>query len=59
MVETQELIAPETRARVEANALFEAVRQGDYQAAAVAQQRLKELGWHVSREQPAKRKGGR
>jgi hypothetical protein len=47
-----EPIPPEIRASVEANALFDAVRRGDYDAAALAQKRLKELGWHVSREQP-------
>jgi hypothetical protein len=52
-VDAPEKIPPEIRARVEANALFDAVRAGDYAAAASAQQRLRELGWNVSRE-PAK-----
>jgi hypothetical protein len=51
-------IPPEVKASVEANAFFDAVRRGDYDAAAVAQKRLRELGWYVTREQPkpAKRK---
>ena len=47
---TSEEIPVEVRARIEANALFEALRSGDYAGAAQAQERLRALGWHVSRE---------
>jgi hypothetical protein len=47
---TMESIPPEARASVEANALFDAVRRGDYAAAAKAQERLRELGWIIARE---------
>jgi hypothetical protein len=47
-----ETIPPEIRAEVEARALFDAVRRGDFSAAAQAQERLKELGWHLTRELP-------
>jgi hypothetical protein len=47
-----EPIPPEIRAGVEANALFDALRRGDYVTAARAQVRLRELGWHLSRETP-------
>jgi hypothetical protein len=50
-----EQIPVEIRARVEANALFDAVRWGDYASAAQAQERLRALGWHLSRE-PAERR---
>jgi hypothetical protein len=57
-MEAIETIPPEIRANVEANALFDALRRGDYAAAAKAQERLRELGWNVSRDQakPPKRK---
>jgi hypothetical protein len=48
-------IPVEIRARVEANALFNALQVGDYAGAAQAQERLRSLGWHVSRE-PAPRR---
>ena len=40
----------ETRAAVECNALFDALRRSDYPAAARAQERLRELGWDVRRK---------
>jgi hypothetical protein len=49
-------IPPEIRAEVETRALFEAVRRGDYAQAARAQERLREMGWHINREQPKPRK---
>jgi len=58
MDETRE-IPVEIRARVEANALFSAVQAGDYAEAAVAQERLRELGWHLSREPAPKGRGAR
>jgi hypothetical protein len=51
-MENVEPIPPEIRAGVEANALFDAVRRGDFASAARAQENLKELGWYLSREQP-------
>jgi hypothetical protein len=45
-----ETIPPEIHARVAANTLFEAVRRGDYVTAAKAQERLRGLGWHLTRE---------
>ena len=45
-------IPPEIRATVEANAFFDAVRSGDYQEAAASQERLREMGWHLSRVAP-------
>jgi hypothetical protein len=42
-------IPVEARAAVECNALFDALRYGDYPAAARAQERLRELGWDVRR----------
>jgi hypothetical protein len=53
---TVESIPPEVRASVEANALFDALRRGDYAAAAKAQEPLRELGWTINREQPKPRK---
>jgi hypothetical protein len=49
-VVTSEDIPIEVRARVEANALFDALQAGDYSRAAKAQERLRTLGWYVSRE---------
>jgi hypothetical protein len=43
-------IPVEIRARVEANALFDALRSGDYASAAQAQERLRALGWIVRRD---------
>jgi hypothetical protein len=51
-METEEPIPDEIRAEVEANALFTALRRGDYVAAGRAQERLQALGWYVSREAP-------
>jgi hypothetical protein len=50
-------IPVEARAAVECNALFDALRHGDYSAAARAQERLRELGWDVRRlsSKPARR----
>ena len=45
-------IQPEIRASVEANAFFLALKDGDYASAAKSQERLKELGWYLSREAP-------
>lgn len=45
-----EPIPPEIHARVAANTLFDAVRRGDYATAAKAQERLRGLGWHLTRE---------
>jgi len=42
-------IPDEARAAVECNALFDALRHGDYVAAAKAQTRLQELGWDLRR----------
>ncbi len=54
-LETSEAIPVELRARVEAVALFDALHAGDYAGAALAQERLRTLGWNVSREPaPAK-----
>jgi hypothetical protein len=55
-METVEPIPPEIRAGVEANALFDAVRRGDFASAAQAQEKLRELGWYLSREQPRPQK---
>jgi hypothetical protein len=49
---TAQPIPPEIQAGVEANALFDALRRGDYATAAHAQERLKEMGWHISRQAP-------
>jgi hypothetical protein len=51
-METDEPIPPEIRAGVEANALFDALRRGDFASAAQAEERLREMGWYLSREQP-------
>lgn len=47
---------PEIRAEVEVNILFDALRRGDYAAAAKAQERLHELGWYITRERPRSKK---
>jgi hypothetical protein len=54
-------IPVEARAAVECNALFDALRHGDYSAAARAQERLRELGWDVRRmaDKPARRNATR
>jgi hypothetical protein len=59
-MEDQDKIPVEVRASVEANALFDALRRGDFDAAARAQNRLRELGWHISREpsKPHRRRRG-
>jgi hypothetical protein len=52
-------IPVEARAAVECNALFDALKAGDYPAAARAQERLRDLGWEVRRtssEPPSRRK---
>ena len=45
-----------------ANIFFDALRHGDYSAAAKAQERLAQLGWYLTKEPPAprrsRRKGG-
>jgi hypothetical protein len=56
---TSEDIPIEIRARVEANALFDAIQIGDYKSAAQAQERLRVLGWHVSREPASRRRASR
>jgi hypothetical protein len=43
-------IPPEARAQVECNALFEALRRGDYAAAAAAQEQLRKFGWILTRK---------
>jgi hypothetical protein len=48
-------IPAEVRARVECNALFDALQAGDYAAAARAQERLRALGWHVRRDSAPRR----
>jgi hypothetical protein len=58
-LDTPEDIPVEIRARVEANALFDALRSGDYAGAALAQERLRALGWYVTREPVAHRRGDR
>jgi hypothetical protein len=50
------LIPAEVQAGVEANAMFDALRRGDYAAAGRAQERLKELGWYLGREIPTPRR---
>ena len=55
-VDTSEDIPVEIRARVEANALFDALQAGDYAGAALAQERLNAMGWHVSRKPIAPRR---
>ena len=54
-----EEIPVEIRARVEANALFEALRVGDYTEAARSQERLRALGFHLSREAPHQRRASK
>jgi hypothetical protein len=49
-VVTSEDIPVEVRARIEANVLFDALQAGDYAGAAHAQERLRSLGWCVSRD---------
>ena len=49
---TVDAIPPEIQAGVEANAMFDAIRRGDFATAARAQARLKEMSWHLSRELP-------
>ena len=53
---TMEPIPPEIQAGIEANALFDALRRGDLATAARAQLRLREMGWHLSRETPKPRR---
>jgi hypothetical protein len=40
----------EVRAEVECRQFFAALREGDYTAAAAAQQQLRKLGWTLTRE---------
>jgi len=54
-----EEIPVEIRARVEAGALFESVRVGDYAGAARAQERLRALGWRITREPTIRRRDTR
>jgi hypothetical protein len=49
---TDDTIPPEIRARVECNFFFLAIRDGDYAAAARAQERLRALGWTLGRHRP-------
>ncbi len=51
-MQTVEPIPPEIQAGIEANALFDALRRGDYATAGRAQERQREMGWHLSRESP-------
>ncbi len=50
-------ISPEIRARAEANALFLALHRGELARAAQAQERLRLLGWNLTREQPKPGRG--
>jgi hypothetical protein len=58
-METAEIIPVEIRARVAANIMFDAILTGDYTTAATAQNRLRDLGWHVSREPVTQRRSQR
>jgi hypothetical protein len=51
-MENADAIPPEIQAGAEANVLFDALRRGDFTAAAKAQERLNRLGWYLTREQP-------
>lgn len=46
---TADEVPPEIRARVEANAFFDALREGDYGRAAKAQERIQQFGYYVGR----------
>jgi hypothetical protein len=50
--EDESTIPPELRAAAEATCLFDALRRGDLELAARAQEKLRELGWYLSREAP-------
>ena len=52
MQEPQDDIPPEIKAQAACGIFFVALREGDYASAARSQERLKELGWHLSREAP-------
>jgi hypothetical protein len=52
-------ISPEIRARTEANALFLALHRGELAKAAQAQERLRRLGWNLTREHPQPQERGR
>jgi hypothetical protein len=56
MHDEEKPIAPEIRAAVEANCLFDALSRGDLDVAARAQARLRELGWYLSRVAPRPRR---
>jgi hypothetical protein len=51
-------VSPEIRARAEANALFLALHRGELDKAALAQQRLRQLGWNLTKEQPQPKREG-
>ena len=52
MQEPQDDTPPEIKAQAACGIFFVALREGDYASAAKSQERLKELGWHLSRESP-------
>lgn len=53
-MDTADHIPPEIRARVEASELFLALHRGDLARAARHQERLRQLGWILIKEQPSK-----
>ncbi len=62
-MESIEATTSEYSAGAVANILFDALRRGDFSAAARAQERLAQLGWYLTKEPPApqrrvRRKGG-
>jgi hypothetical protein len=48
----QIVIPSEAMARAECNILFGSLIQGDFAGALRAQERLRQMGWYVSREAP-------
>lgn len=55
MKEPPDDIPPEIKAQAACGIFFDALREGDYASAAKSQERLRELGWHLSRESPCPR----
>ncbi len=55
-MELTDHISLEIRARAEANALFLALHHGELAQAATHQERLRQLGWILTREQPKPRR---
>ena len=59
MTENDEKDIPiEIRARVEANAFFIAIQEGDYAGAARAQEQLRLLGWDLTRAKKKRKAAG-